>query len=93
MNKKVKAEYIEQQKKQTFFEDNSIIMGEWKDMPEFINDDQKIFKELIIKFRNKNDYDDFAAKIDHDLNLNTKTIWYPALLNNNFKNQRYTDES
>ena len=51
----------------------------WKGMPEFENEDNPPFKKLIISFRTKEDYEEFAKIIDQNLTEKTKSIWHPAL--------------
>lgn len=50
---------------------------EWKEMPEFKQEDQNAFKEIKVKFLNEEDYKNFASLIDQKLNLETISIWYP----------------
>ena len=51
----------------------------WKGMPEFENEDNPPYKKLIISFRTKEDYEEFAKIIDQNLTEKTKSIWHPAL--------------
>jgi len=51
----------------------------WKGMPEFDQHDNPPYKKLIISFRNKEDYEEFAKIIDQNLTEKTKSIWHPAL--------------
>lgn len=50
---------------------------EWKEMPEFKQENQNAFKEIKVKFLNEEDYKNFASIIDQKLNLETISIWYP----------------
>lgn len=51
----------------------------WKGMPEFEQNDNPPFRKLIISFRNQEDFDEFAEKLDQRVTDKTKSIWYPAL--------------
>lgn len=51
----------------------------WKGMPEYENENNPPYKKLIISFRTKEDYDEFAKIIDQNLTEKTKSIWHPAL--------------
>lgn len=54
---------------------------EWKKagMPEFVQEDNPPYKKLIISFRTKEDYDEFAELIGQKLTEKTKSIWHPKL--------------
>jgi hypothetical protein len=51
----------------------------WTGMPEFEQEDNPAYKKLIVSFRNKEDYDEFAKLIEQTLTEKTKTIWHPKL--------------
>ena len=51
----------------------------WKNMPEFEQKSQKVFKELIIKFPTEKDFDDFNKKLNTNISLNNKSYWYPQI--------------
>jgi len=51
----------------------------WKQMPEFIQEDNPAFKTLIVRFRNEEDYKEFSKMIAQNLTLKSKSIWHPAL--------------
>jgi hypothetical protein len=51
---------------------------EWKDMPEFVQNKKKTYAEMIIRFDNEKDLQDFAKLIDQKLTKKTNSIWHPA---------------
>jgi hypothetical protein len=51
----------------------------WVGMPEFEQEDNPCFKKIIVSFRSKEDYLEFAKLVDQKLTEKTKTIWYPGL--------------
>lgn len=51
----------------------------WKGMPEYEQEDNKTYKTIYVHFRNKEDYQEFAAMIGQNLTEKTKSIWHPAL--------------
>lgn len=51
----------------------------WVGMPEFEQEDNAPYKKLIVSFRNKEDYDEFATMIGQKLTEKTKSIWHPKL--------------
>ena len=50
---------------------------EWIDMPEFINENKKPFKQILINFKNKEDMDSFSKLIDQKITILTKSINFP----------------
>lgn len=50
---------------------------EWKDMPEFVQEKKKPHSQIIIRFENENDLQDFANLIRQKLTNKTKSIWFP----------------
>ncbi len=51
----------------------------WVGMPEYVQEDNPAYKKLIVSFRNKDDYEEFAKLIGQSLTEKTKTIWHPRL--------------
>lgn len=51
----------------------------WVGMPEFVQEDNPPYKKLIVSFRTKEDYEEFAKLIDQKLTVKTKSIWHPKL--------------
>jgi hypothetical protein len=62
---------------------NEIYTEEWKEhwqgMPEFVQEDNKPFKTVIVHFRTNEDYLEFQKLIDQKLTDKTKSIWHPGL--------------
>lgn len=79
-------------KKEDMFEPVNNVFDEWKDMPEFVQEKQKPFKELVVRFRNKHDLDAFAALVGQPLTLMTKSIWHPRLVRGVDSAKRWVDE-
>ena len=65
---------------------------EWKDMPEFVQEEQQSYAKIIIRFRNKEDLQEFSKLIKQDLNENTKSIWHPKLKFEDHFSYRYVEE-
>ena len=66
---------------------------EWVGMPEFIQEKKEIYKELIIRFDNENDYLDFQKLINQKLTMKTKSIWHPFKSHWGLDKKVYKDES
>lgn len=66
---------------------------EWVNMPEFLQGEQKPYKEIIIRFPSEEDLNAFAELIKQKLTLKTKSIWYPPIVRGVNANKRWVDES
>lgn len=65
----------------------------WKEMPEFIQEENNPYRSVTLKFKTKDDYVAFAKLIDQPLSDKTKAIWYPKLeRTKNFLLRWRTDE-
>jgi hypothetical protein len=51
----------------------------WVGMPEFVQEDNPPYKRIIVSFRTKEDYEEFATMIGQNLSEKTKSIWHPKL--------------
>jgi hypothetical protein len=49
----------------------------WEGMPEWNQKDREFYKQIIVRFLKKKDYDKFAKLIAQTLTEDTKCIWYP----------------
>ena len=66
---------------------------EWQDMPEFHQLKQEPYANINIRFRNKEDLEEFAKLVDQNLNNKTKSMWYPKLEAKKLFKTRWIDES
>lgn len=74
------------------FEDD-LIKDLWQDMPEFVQDKQEPYAQMIVRFRSQEDLDEFAQLIGQKLTRKTKSIWHPVLVRGINANKRWVDES
>jgi hypothetical protein len=51
----------------------------WKSMPSFTQEEKKTYKQVIMSFRNEEDFQDFQEKIGQKLTMKTKSAWHPHL--------------
>jgi len=58
-------------------EDSEWWKKDWKNMPEFIQEDANSYQSILIHFEGKEDREEFAKLIDQVLTDFTKSIWYP----------------
>ena len=64
---------------------------EWKDMPEFVQEDQDAFKSLTVNFVNKQDMEVFARLVGQPLTMKTQSIWYPKAEIRSLMGKKYID--
>ena len=50
---------------------------EWKDMPEFIQEDQKPIQQIIVSFASFDDVQKFADLLGMNVTTKTKSTWFP----------------
>jgi hypothetical protein len=77
----------------SLFDDADDLFEQWFGMPEFVQEKQKPYAELIVRFRNEEDLQKFAKLINQKLTLKTKSIWHPEIVRGIHSNKRYIDES
>lgn len=65
----------------------------WKGMPEFIQEKQKPYAQIVFRFDNEEDLQEFATLIGQKLTNKTKSAWHPQLVRGINSNKRYSDES
>lgn len=75
------------------FEEETTWQKEWKDMPEFIQEKQKPFMQIVVRFACEEDLNEFSKAIGQKLTKKTKGIWFPQITRGIHSNKRYTDES
>ena len=73
-------------------EDNDVV-AEWRDMPEFIQEDLTPFHAVNIRFRNAEDMAKFAELVEQKVDKKTKTIWYPFAPFRRASKFKYVQES
>ena len=69
------------------------VFEEWKDMPEFVQEKQEPYQQIIVRFRSKEDVEDFAKLIGQPLTPKSKSIWHPFLVRGINASKRWKDES
>jgi hypothetical protein len=64
-------------KKQLDLIQKTILHEHWTDMPEFIQEKQKPFAQIIVRFDSEKDLQNFSEIIGQKLTSKTKSIWHP----------------
>jgi hypothetical protein len=65
---------------------------EWKNMPEFDQQDLTPLTSVIVHFATSADLKAFAELVDQRITLNTQSIWYPEAEIGRFADKRYADD-
>jgi len=65
---------------------------EWQGMPEFVQESQKPYQTLTIRFDSEEAVQEFSELIGQKLTNNTKSIWHPKLIRGQHSHKRYTTD-
>lgn len=56
---------------------------DWDGMPEFVQNEENPHEEVVVRFRNQEDLEEFAKMIDQanivEKSKRKKSVWYPKL--------------
>jgi len=66
---------------------------EWRNMPEYIQEDLTPFRVINVRFRNQKDVDAFEKLMQQKITEKQKTIWFPYAEPRIASIYRYVDES
>lgn len=66
---------------------------EWRDMPEFVQEDLTPYRVINVRFRNQEDVDAFEKLMEQKITEKQKTLWYPYAEPRRAAHLRYVDES
>jgi len=66
---------------------------EWRDMPEFVQEDLTPYRVINVRFRNQADVDAFEQLMAQKITEKQKTIWFPYAEPRRAAHLRYVDES
>ncbi len=64
---------------------------EWKDMPEFFQEDLTSYRKIVIHFRNNEDVKKFAELIGQKITPKQPSLWYPEMLPRRYAHLKYVD--
>jgi len=84
---------MKEQRQATLFDMPEWWEEHWQDMPEFQQDDQTAYKQVIVNFQTLEDMEQFAALLGQRLTLHTKSIWYPEVKPADLLRFQYQEES
>lgn len=64
----------------------------WAGMPEFIQEKQKPYAQIIVRFASEKELHEFSKLIGQKLTSKSKSIWHPQIVRGLHSNKRYSDE-
>lgn len=67
-------------------------LAEWAGMPEFTQDDQTSWKQVIVHFNTPEDLEAFAKLVGQTLTPKTRSIWFPEAEIGRLVTKRYVNE-
>jgi hypothetical protein len=65
---------------------------EWKDMPEFVQEDLTSKRKIIVHFRNDEDVAKFAELMEQKITPKQKSLWYPHMPPRRYAHLRYSND-
>ena len=65
---------------------------EWKDMPEFHQEDLTSKRKIVVHFRNNEDVEAFAKLMGQKITPKQKSLWHPFMAPRRYANKRWVDE-
>ena len=65
----------------------------WKNMPEFIQEDETPFQQIIVSFETKEDVKLFEKLVNQKLTYKTKSLWFPKIDEDKPSDYVYTKET
>ncbi len=78
---------------QSLFEDlDNTWQQEWKDMPEFVQEDLTYFRKIVVHFKCQKDVDAFSELIGQKISPKEPSICFPKREIRRYANKRYIDE-
>lgn len=60
-----------------FLDDTIAWKKEWQDMPEFVQEDLRPWKQVIVSFENRAAMEAFGKLIDQKITFETPSVWFP----------------
>ncbi len=67
--------------------------NEWVGMPEFVQEAKKPYAQIIFRFSNEADLQEFSRLIGQKLTRKTKSAWHPKMIRGKDAIKRYENES
>lgn len=86
---------MDDQVNESLFEMSPDWAKHWREMPEFKQRKKRPFAQILVRFRNQRDLEDFSKLIGQRLNRNSQCTWHPELAKGELGNsgKLYINES
>jgi hypothetical protein len=66
---------------------------EWVGMPEFVNEEQHGCQKITLRFKTREDVEEFAKLINQKVSPTTKSLWYPKIDKKDLASTVYVNQS
>lgn len=76
----------------TFKSNPMLAEDQWINMPEFIQRDKSAYHQLIINFKNKDNFNEFVKLVNPKITESTKSVWFPHEPRRNTKTLSWQDQ-
>ena len=73
-------------------DEGTIWKEQWKEMPEYIQEDLTPLRTLLVHFEKEEDVEQFSKLLNQPITGLTKSMWYPQLTIQRLVTKRYSDE-
>lgn len=60
-------------------------------MPEFVQPKKRPYAQIVLRFRNEDDLQEFGLLIGQPVTAKTKSLWHPVLARGEYQHCRYVD--
>ncbi len=64
----------------------------WRGMPEFVQEDLKPLKSILVHFETEEDMATFAKLLEQTITPNTRSLWFPEAEIGRMTDKRYTND-
>lgn len=73
-------------------EEFDVTHREWREMPEFVQEDLSPWKSIAVHFESRSDMEAFSRLVGQSLTAKTQSVWYPKAEILRMADKRYADE-
>jgi len=75
----------------SLFDKGEAWQNEWQGMPEFVQEDQKPYRSVVVHFEKERDVQAFAKLIGQKITSKCHVLWYPEAVRADYSQQLWVD--
>lgn len=83
---------MKKEKQGRLFSDIKIWEKEWKDMPEFNQEDLTSYRKIVVHFRCPKDVKDFSELIGQRITAKQPSLWFPKMEPRRYAHLRWVND-